>query len=158
MESQEIAKNPVAEKLKAWDSRAVAGLAEFRGEVTLVVLREHLLPVLDYLAKEPSLGFNFLSDITCVDRFPLEPRFEMNYQMLSLERQERLRIRVKIGGQDPAVPSVTPMFPTANWHERETFDLFGVRFEGHPDLKRIVMPDDWQGHPLRKDYPTEGFR
>ena len=158
VESQEIAKTPVAEKLKAWDSRAVAGLAEFRGETTLVVLREHILAVLDFLAKEPSLGFNFLSDITVVDRFPLEPRFEINYQLLSLDRQERVRIKVKLAGKDPVAPSVTPMFPTANWHERESFDLFGIVFEGHPDLKRIVMPDDWQGHPLRKDYPTEGYR
>ncbi|HXA57142.1 MAG TPA: NADH-quinone oxidoreductase subunit C [Candidatus Acidoferrum sp.] len=158
MDSQEIAKHPVAEKLQAWDSRAVAGLSEFRGEVTLIVLREHIVPVAEYLAKEPSLGFNFLSDITVVDRFPLEPRFEINYQFLSLLRKERLRLRVKVGGEDPSIPSVTPLFPTANWHERESFDLFGIRFEGHPDLKRIVMPDDWQGYPLRKDYPTEGPR
>ena len=88
----------------------------------------------------------------------MEPRFEINYQFLSIERKERLRLRVKVGGKDPFVPSVTPLFPTANWHERESFDLFGIRFEGHPDLKRIVMPDDWQGYPLRKDYPTEGYR
>ena len=158
MDSQEILKHPVAEKLKAWDSRAVAGLIEFRGETTLVVLREHLVPVAEYLAKEPSLGFTFLSDITVVDRYPLEPRFEINYQFLSIERKERIRVRVKIGGNDPSMPSVTPLFPTANWHEREIFDLFGIVFQGHPDLKRIVMPDDWQGYPLRKDYPTEGYR
>jgi NADH-quinone oxidoreductase subunit C len=158
VDSQEISKNPVAEKLKAWDSRAVAGLMEFRGEVTLVVLREHLLPVAEYMAKEPSLRFSFLSDITVVDKFPLEPRFEVNYQFLSLERKERIRIKVRLGGKDPSIASVTPLFPTANWHERESFDLFGIRFEGHPDLKRILMPDDWQGYPLRKDYPTEGFR
>jgi NADH-quinone oxidoreductase subunit C len=158
VDSQEIAKHPVAEKLKAWDSRAVAGIIEFRGETTLVVQREHILAVIEYLAKEPSLGFTFLSDITVVDRFPLEPRFEVNYQLLSLDRQERLRIRVKLGGKEPSIGSVTPLFPTANWHERESFDLFGIVFEGHPDLKRIVMPDDWQGYPLRKDYPTEGYR
>ena len=158
MDSQEIAKHPVAEKLKAWDSRAVAGVLEFRGETTLVVRREHIVPVAEYLAKEPSLGFNFLSDITVVDRFPLDPRFEVNYNFLSLLRKERIRLRVMLSGKDPVVPSVTPLFPTANWHERESFDLFGIHFEGHPDLKRIVMPDDWQGHPLRKDYPTEGFR
>lgn len=158
MDSQEIARHPVAEKLKAWDSRAVAGLIEFRGELTLIVLREHLVPVVDYLAKEPSLAFTFLSDITVVDRFPIEPRFEVNYQLLSIEGKQRLRLRVKLPGKDPSMPSVTPLFPTANWHEREIFDLFGIRFEGHPDLKRILMPDDWEGHPLRKDYPTEGFR
>ncbi len=158
MDSQEIAKHPVAEKLRAWDSRAVAGLIEFRGEVTLIVQREHLLPVAEYMAKEPSLGFTFLSDLAVVDRFPLEPRFELNYQLLSLERKERIRLRVKLSGKDPSIASITPLFPTANWHERENFDLFGIRFEGHPDLKRILMPDDWQGYPLRKDYPTEGYR
>jgi NADH-quinone oxidoreductase subunit C len=114
--------------------------------------------VIDYLAKEPSLGFTFLSDITVVDRFPLEPRFEVNYQLLSIEGKQRIRLRVKLAGKEPSMPSITPLFPTANWHEREIFDLFGIRFEGHPDLKRILMPDDWEGHPLRKDYPTEGFR
>jgi NADH-quinone oxidoreductase subunit C len=158
VDSQEIAKHPVAEKLKAWDSRAVAGLSEFRGETTLIVLREHLIPVVDYMAKEPSLGFTFLSDIAVVDKFPLEPRFEINYQFLSMERQERIRLKVRLGGKDASIASVTPLFPTANWHEREAFDLFGIRFEGHPDLKRILMPDDWEGHPLRKDYPTEGYR
>jgi NADH-quinone oxidoreductase subunit C len=158
VDSREIAKHPVAEKLKAWDSRAVAGLIEFRGEVTLVVLREHFLAVVEYMANEPSLGFTFLSDIAVVDKFPLEPRFEVNYHFLSLERQERIRIKVRLAGKDPSIASMTPLFPTANWHERENFDLFGIRFEGHPDLKRIMMPDDWQGHPLRKDYPTEGYR
>ena len=158
MESRELAKHPVAEKLQAWDSRAVAELIEFRGEVTLVVPREHIRPVLEYLINEPSLHFAFLEDITAVDRFPLEPRFEVNYQLLSMERKERIRIKVRVPGNEPTIASVTPLRPTANWQEREIFDLFGIRFEGHPDLKRILMPDDWQGHPMRKDYPTEGFR
>jgi NADH-quinone oxidoreductase subunit C len=158
VDSQEIAKNSVAEKLKAWDSRAVAELIEFRGETTLVVSRDHLIAVLDYMINEPSLHFTFLEDVTALDRFPLEPRFELNYQLLSLERKERIRLRVKLSGQDPVVASVTPMRPTANWLEREIFDLFGIRFEGHPDLRRIVMPDEWEGFPLRKDYPTEGYR
>ena len=158
MDFQEIAKNSVAEKLKAWDSRAVAELIEFRGETTLVVSRDHLTAILDYLMNEPALQFTFLEDITAVDRCPLEPRFELNYQLLSIERKERIRLRVKLSGQDPVIASVTPLRATANWHEREIFDLFGIRFEGHPDLKRIVMPDDWEGFPLRKDYPTEGYR
>jgi NADH-quinone oxidoreductase subunit C len=158
VDSQEIAKHPVAEQLKAWDSRAVAELIEFRGETTLVVSRDHLRPVLEYMISEPSLHFTFLEDITAVDRFPLEPRFELNYQLLSLERKERIRLRVKLPGNDPRIASVTPLRPTANWLEREIFDLFGIHFEGHPYLKRIVMPDDWQGYPLRKDYPTEGYR
>jgi NADH-quinone oxidoreductase subunit C len=102
--------------------------------------------------------FNFLSDIASVDRFPLEPRFEINYHLLALERGQRLRLKVRVRGADAEVPSVIPVWPAANWLERESFDLMGIRFSGHPDLTRILMPDEWQGHPLRKDYPTEGFR
>jgi NADH-quinone oxidoreductase subunit C len=93
-----------------------------------------------------------------VDRYPAEPRFEAVYRLLSLERSERLCLKVRLPGDDPAVDSVVPVWPGANAFEREVFDLFGIRFAGHPDLRRIVMPEDWEGHPLRKDYPTEGHR
>ena len=151
-------KNPVVRQLKEWDAQAVAEVIEFRGETTVVVPREHLLRAAGYLAAEPPLRFSYLSDITTVDRFPLEPRFEVNYHLLSLDRGERLRLKVRLGGSDPVIHSVTSVWPTANWHERENFDLFGIRFEGHPDLRRILMPDDWEGYPLRKDYPVEGYR
>lgn len=158
MEPQESAKNPVVQKLREWDAQAVAETIEFRGETTVVVPREHLRRAAEFLASEPSLRFTFLSDITTVDRYPLEPRFEVNYQLLSMDRRERLRLRVKLPGNSVTVASVTSIWPTANWHERENFDLFGIQFEGHPDLTRILMPDDWEGHPLRKDYPVEGYR
>jgi NADH-quinone oxidoreductase subunit C len=93
-----------------------------------------------------------------VDHFPLEPRFDLNYHLLSITRREALRLRVLLPGVSPEVESVVPVWPTANWHEREIFDLFGVHFEGHPDLRRLLMPENWEGHPLRKDYPVEGFR
>jgi NADH-quinone oxidoreductase subunit C len=158
VDSQENAKSPVVQKLRKWDARAVAEVIEFRGETTVVVPREQLRRAAEYLATEPSLRFSFLSDITTVDRYPLEPRFEMNYHLLSLDRRERLRLRVRLAGNDPVITTVTSIWPTANWHERENFDLFGIRFEGHPNLTRILMPDDWEGHPLRKDYPVEGYR
>jgi len=158
VESQEPDKNPVVQKLKEWDAAAVAETAEFRGEITAVVPRQHLLRVAEYLATEPSLRFSFLSDITTVDRFPIEPRFEVNYHLVSIERHDRVRLKVKLSSQDPVVHSVTPVWPGANWHERENFDLFGIQFEGHPDLRRILMPDEWEGFPLRKDYPVEGYR
>ena len=158
MEPQELDKNPVVRKLREWDPTAIAEVIEFRGETTVVVPREHLRRACEFLASEPSLRFSFLSDITAVDRFPIEPRFELNYHLLSLDRREQLRLRVRAAGSDPTVSSVTSIWPTANWHERENYDLFGVRFEGHPDLRRILMPDDWEGHPLRKDYPVEGYR
>jgi NADH-quinone oxidoreductase subunit C len=158
VESIEVGKNPVVEKLRGWDAGAVAEVIEFRGETTVVVRQENLLRMALYLATEPSLHFSFLSDITTVDRFPMEPRFEVNYQMLSLDLKVRLRLKVRLPGAEPTLPSVTSVWPTANWHERECFDLFGIRFTGHPDLRRILMPDGWEGHPLRKDYPVEGPR
>lgn len=145
-------------KLKDWNASAVAQVIEFRGETTVVVPRQYLLAAAEFLAGEPSLRFSFLSDLSAVDRFPIEPRFDVNYHLLSIENRLRLRLKVKLPSGDPVVHSVTGVWPTANWHERENFDLFGIHFEGHPDLRRILMPDDWEGYPLRKDYPTEGYR
>jgi NADH-quinone oxidoreductase subunit C len=156
--SEELDKNPVVHKLREWDTQAIAEVIDFRGETTVVVPREHLRRAAEYLATEPSLRFSFLSDITTLDRFTIEPRFEVNYHLLSLDRRERVRLKVRLSGSDPSIHSVTTIWPTANWHERENFDLFGIRFEGHPDLRRILMPDDWEGYPLRKDYPVEGYR
>jgi len=158
VESQEAAKHLALQKLQDWDKQAVAEVIEFRGETTVVVPANQLLQTAEFLASEPSLRFTFLEDLTAVDRFPLEPRFELNYQLLSIEKALRLRVKVKLPGADPAVQTVTSVWPTANWQEREVFDLFGVRFQGHPDLRRILMPEGWEGNPLRKDYPVEGFR
>lgn len=158
MESQETQKISAVRKLQEWDARSAAQVVESKGETTIVLPGDFLFPVAQFLATEPSLKFSFLSDITSVDRFPLEPRFEVNYQLLSIDLGQRLRLKVKLSGSDPVLPSVFPIWPTADWHERENFDLFGIRFEGHPNLRRIVLPDEWEGHPLRKDYPTEGFR
>lgn len=158
MDSQENGTNPVVQKLKEWNASTVAQVIEFRGETTVVVPRQHLISAVEFLAGEPSLKFSFLSDLSGVDRFPLEPRFEVNYHLLSIEKRLRLRLKVKLSSADPVVHSVTGVWLTANWHEREVFDMFGVQFEGHPDLRRILMPDEWEGHPLRKDYPTEGYR
>ena len=158
MESKEVGNNLAVEKLRAWDAGSVAEVIEFRGETTVVLRPEDLVRVATYLATEPSLHFSFLSDITTVDRFPMEPRFEVNYQLLSLDLPARLRLKVRLSGTEPSLPTVTAIWPTGNWHEREIFDLFGIRFSGHPDLRRILMPDAWEGHPLRKDYPVEGFR
>lgn len=158
MESQENGTNPAVQKLKEWNASTVAQVIEFRGETTVVVPRQHLISAVEFLAGEPSLKFSLLSDLSGVDRFPLEPRFEVNYHLLSIEKRLRLRLKVKLSSADPVVHSVTGVWPTANWHEREVFDMFGIQFEGHPDLRRILMPDEWEGHPLRKDYPTEGYR
>lgn len=151
--------NPIAvRKLKERDPQAVSEVISFRGETTVVVPRERLVRTAEYLKSDPELAFDFLSDITAVDRFPVEPRFEVNYHLTSLKNRARLRLKVKVTSKDPVVSTVSTVWPTANWLEREIFDLMGVRFEGHPDLKRILMPDDWEGHPHRKDYPVEGYR
>lgn len=151
--------NPIVGKLRAWDPDAVSEVIEFRGQTTLVVPIGHLRRVAEYLQAEPGLEFNFLSNIAVVDRLPAEPRFELNYQLLSISHRQTLALRVWVSGaSDPTVDSMTPVYPTANWHERQIYDLFGVRFDGHPDLRRILMPEDWEGHPLRKDYPVEGYR
>jgi NADH-quinone oxidoreductase subunit C len=164
---QEIGKNVEAkanekslavQKLREREPQTIAEVIESRGETTVVLARRDLIRICQFLAQDQSLGFTFLSDITAVDRFPMEPRFEVSYQLLSMERRERVRIKVRVSGPDAVLPSVTGIWPAANWLEREVFDLFGIRFEGHPDLTRIVMPEDWEGHPLRKDYPVEGYR
>jgi NADH-quinone oxidoreductase subunit C len=150
--------NSIVERLRAADEKVIAVASEFRGELTLMLPPEQLLRAAQLLQAEPGLQFDFLSDISAVDRFPIEPRFEINYHLLSIPLRRTLRLRVWLPGKEPVVSTVIPVWPTANWHEREIFDLFGIRFEGHPDLHRILMPDDWEGYPLRKDYPVEGFR
>jgi NADH-quinone oxidoreductase subunit C len=158
MESREPENDAVVRKLREESPQAVSEVLEFRGERTLVVPAARLLSIAEFLRSDTELQFSFLSDITGVDHFPIEPRFDLNYHLLSFTRRERLRLKVRIAGGDPVASSVVNVWPAANWHEREIFDLFGVRFEGHPDLARILMPDDWEGHPLRKDYPVEGYR
>ena len=146
----------VAEQLRAWNAKSVSEVIEFRGETTLVVPRELLRATAEYC--RGNLQFNFLSDATSVDRFPSEPRFELNYHLVSIPKKMKIRLRTRLSGADPVVDSVVPVWPGANWLEREIFDLMGIRFNGHPDLRRILLPDDWEGYPLRRDYPTEGFR
>jgi len=157
-ELQDAEDHAVVRKLKEWDAQAVAQAILFRGELTIVVPRAHLRRAAEFLHGEPEMAFTYLCDVTGVDRFPAEPRFELNYHLVSMARRERLRLKVRAESANPVVETVSNVWPTANWHEREVFDLFGVRFEGHPDLRRILLPEDWEGHPLRKDYPVEGYR
>jgi len=103
-------------------------------------------------------GYNAFEDTTAVDWFPSSPRLQVSYHILSHSYKERIRLRVMLPAEDPTVETVTSVWPGANYYEREVFDLFGINFEGHPNLRRIMMPDDWAGHPLRKDYPVEGYR
>lgn len=124
----------------------------FRGDATVRVPAERLLALLDFLYDE---GFQMLVDITAVDGYQRDPRFEVVYHLLNLASQERLRIQVPVGENRP-VPSLTGRFRAATWFEREIFDLFGIPFTGHPDLRRLLMWEDFPGHPLRKDFPLDG--
>lgn len=148
----------VVEQLRGWNAAAVAQVMEYRGETTIVVPPELLRATAQQCKENPALNFNLLSDATCVDRFPVEPRFELNYQLVSIPRRERIRLRTSVSTQRSVIDSLVPVWPGANWLEREIFDLFGVRFEGHPDLRRILLPDGFEGFPLRRDFPTEGKR
>ena len=127
-----------------------------RGEVTAIVPRDALVDALTRLRDEQDLAFGFLASVTATDHLGMDPRFWVIYELRSVEHAHRLRVKVGLPGDDPHVPSVTPMFPTADWHERETWDLFGIVFDGHPDLDRILLPNDWEGHPLRKDEELGG--
>src|SRR5216684_3260111 len=154
-EKSELEQNPTVQRLRAWNPRAVSEVLEFRGEITIIVPRELLLGAAELLRNDAGLLFNFLSDLTCVDRFPIEPRFELNYHLLSIPRREKLRIRLCVSGSDAVVASLTPVWPGINWHERETFDLFGVRFEGHPaGVGRRNGGESRAGHRL----PAHGDR
>lgn len=150
--------NLVVEQLRNWNEKAVAHVVERRGETTIVVPRELLRAAAEQCKTDPALNFNLLSDATCVDRFPTEPRFELNYELVSIPRRARIRLRTYVSVQHPVIDSLVPVWLGANWLEREIFDLFGVRFEGHPDLRRILLPEDFEGFPLRRDFPTEGKR
>ncbi len=129
---------------------AVVEQLRFRDELTGVVPRERILFVLQ---TAQDAGFRFLTDLTAVDHYPAQPRFEVVYLLTAPDQRARVRMKVRLPADDAVVPSATQLWPAANWLEREAFDLFGIRFEGHPDLRRILLPDDWEGHPLRKDFP-----
>ena len=136
----------------------VSELNSALGETTVIIVREHLVAVCQALKTTSGYEFNFLADVCGFDRGPEEePRFEVNYHLFSTTKHHRLRLKVLLHEEDARVPTVTTVWRTANWHERETYDLFGVIFEGHPDLRRILLPDDWQGHALRKDFPLRGY-
>lgn len=126
-----------------------------RGELTLTITRESIRGAATIVK---SGGFNFLEDVTCVDWLPAEPRFQVTYHILSHALKQRVRLVAFVDSMDLSIDSITPVWPSANFYEREVFDLFGIRFTGHPDLRRIMMPEEWEGHPLRKDYPVEGYR
>jgi NADH-quinone oxidoreductase subunit C len=146
------------EALRSKFPQAVEETVEFRDEQTIVLKLESLIEVCAYLKND--LQYDFLETITAVDWLERVPRFDVVYQLLSIPHQCFVRLKVRVGQrreEHPAVPTVTNIWAGANWYEREVYDLFGITFSGHPDLRRILMPTDWTTHPLRKDYPLSGF-
>jgi len=147
--------HPAVKAVLAWNPDALVDAKFDRDELTLTIAAGQIRAA---AATVQAAGYNFFEDVTAVDWFPSSPRFQLSYHIVSHTYKERIRLRVMVDGESPAVESITAVWPAANFYEREVFDLFGIRFEGHPNLKRIMMPDDWAGHPLRKDYPVEGYR
>ncbi len=139
-------------------SSAVEKVVVHRGELTFHVRREHLVPFVTTLRDEPALRFEFCSSVSGV-HYPVDTDRELHsvYHFLSITHRRRVRVEVSAPDADPHIPSIVAVYPTANWHERETWDFFGIVFDGHPSLTRIQMPDDWPGHPQRKDYPLGGI-
>jgi NADH-quinone oxidoreductase subunit C len=153
-----VTPSPLVAALQHANADWVGEVIEAFGEITMIVPREKIVEICTFLKTSPALEFNFLSDICGADRGPEEePRFEVNYHLFSTTKHHRLRLKVLLNDDDTHVPSVTGVWRTANWHERETFDLMGVIFDDHPDLRRILLPDDWEGHALRKDFPLRGY-
>lgn len=144
------------EKLKAKNADWVVDLKDAFGEITITVPRESIADVCRFLKTKHD--FDLLADLCGADRGPEEdPRFEVNYHLFSTTHHNRLRLKVLLSEDEPNVETVTGIWKTADWHERETYDLVGVIFEGHPDLRRILLPSDFDGHALRKDYPLRGY-
>ncbi len=155
---EQLKEHPAIVRLRAWNPVAVEGAKFDREEMSIFIERTSIREACALLRDDPGCPFNYLSDVTCVDWYPSEPRFEVIYHLLSISKKERVRLKVRLGSDSPALESVTAVWPAANYFEREVFDLFGIRFTGHPYLRRIQMPENWEGHPLRKDYPVEGYR
>ena len=154
----QLKNHPAVARLLEWNPTVVHNVKFDREEMTIYLERGAIREACALLKEDSTCPFNFLSDITCLDWLPSEPRFEVIYHLLSIPKKERVRLKVRLESGSPAVESVTSVWPGANYFEREVYDLFGVRFTGHPYLRRILMPEDWEGYPLRKDYPVEGYR
>jgi NADH-quinone oxidoreductase subunit C len=147
----------IVEQIRERFPDEVIGSGSAYGQSWAVLKRDKLLDICRFLKDDPDVKMDYLIDITAVDWLPKAPRFEVVYNMHSMKHGHRIRLKVPLEDeQDPWVPTVSGIWRTACWHERETYDLFGILFNGNQDLRRILLPEDWEGHPLRKDYPIEG--
>jgi NADH-quinone oxidoreductase subunit C len=147
---------PLAQAVESFDAGAVVAGTFALNELTLEIDPARIIPLLSHLKTQHA--FNRLCSVTAVDWFPSEPRFEVVYHLHSIPNNQRLRLKCRVGGETPSIASATSVYEGADWYEREVFDLFGIRFDNHPNLQRILMPDYWEGHPLRKDFPVHGHK
>ena len=147
----------VLERLKSRFAESILEANEFRGELTIVVPKERIVVMCRFLKEDPQLQFDLLADVCGIDMYTATKRFGVIYNLYSLKNKNRIRLKVFIEEDDLKVPTLTGVYGTANWHERETFDMFGIIFEGHPDLRRVYMPEDFEHYPLRKDFPLMGI-
>ncbi len=147
-----MSENPLLERIRDEFGDSLISAHQLDQD-TVVISRGAILELARFLKEQ--LGFEVLMDLTAVDYFKRRPRFEVVYHFLAMRGRKRLRVKVPVGGMEPKVDSLTPLWPNANWFEREVFDMFGIRFEGHPDLRRLLLYPEFEGHPLRKDYPVD---
>ncbi|UJS18895.1 MAG: NADH-quinone oxidoreductase subunit C [Candidatus Jettenia sp.] len=146
----------IATAIKSNFPQAIIDSSTFRNELTLTIKKEFIVQVARFLKEDKELHFNFLSDLCGVDRVETDGIFEVVYHLYSIDKNHRVRLKVPIPSNELSIPTVTNVWKTANWHERETYDMFGIKFTGHPDLRKILTPEDFEGYPLRKDYPIDG--
>lgn len=147
----------IVERIKEKFPEEVVEVIESKDRFSVVVKRGRIFDICKYLHNDPFLSFDHLQDLTAVDYLKKkEPRFEVIYNLYSIKYRNKIRLKAQVPEDDPSIRSVVPIWAGANWHERECFDMFGIVFKGHPDLRRILLPEDWEGYPLRKDYPLKG--
>jgi NADH-quinone oxidoreductase subunit C len=146
----------IVDKIKARLPESVLESEVFRNDLTILVKKDDIVRVAEFIKSDPDLSFDLVIDVCGVDLYQPEERFEVVYNLYSLNMKRYLRLKVRVGEDNPVVPTVTTVWPGANWHERETWDMFGIKFAGHPDLRRIYMPEEFEYYPLRKDFPLMG--
>jgi NADH-quinone oxidoreductase subunit C len=146
----------LVKKLKERFPESILDVSTFRGEITLLLRAGEILPICRFLYDDPDLSFDYMIDLCGVDNYPQEPRFQVVYHLCAMKSRSRLRLKVSLPDEAPRIASVVSVWKAANWLEREAFDMFGITFVDHPDLRRILLTPDWEGHPLRKDYPLRG--
>ncbi len=147
----------ISEKIKERLPEEVLDVREFRGQVSITLKKERILDIFRYLHDDPDIFLDYLVDVCGADYLgKKEKRFEVVYHLYPIKHRHAVRIKAEVDGNESSIDSVMPIWAGANWHEREAYDMYGIIFKGHPDLRRILLPEDWEGYPLRKDYPVKG--